>query len=43
MQRGKSFLDYTDLLSPNEYEKSDKTILKHFLLLKQDICFRNRF
>ena len=28
MLKGKSFLDYTNLLSPNEYEKSDKMILK---------------
>ena len=28
MLKGKSFLDYTNLLSPNEYQKSDKMILK---------------
>ena len=28
--KGKSFLDYTDLFSPNEYKKNDKIILKYF-------------
>ena len=28
MLKGKSFLDYTNLLSPDEYQKSDKMILK---------------
>ena len=28
--KGKSLLDYTNLLSPNEYEKNDKTILEYF-------------
>ena len=27
---GKSLLDYTNLFSPNDYEKNDKIILKHF-------------
>ena len=27
---GKSLLDYTNLFSPNEYEKNDKKILKYF-------------
>ena len=39
MQKGKSFLDYANLLSPNEYEKNDKTILEHFLLLKTRYLF----
>ena len=26
----KSLLDYTDLFSPNKYEKNDKMILKYF-------------
>ena len=26
----KSLLDYTNLFSPNEYEKNDKTILNYF-------------
>ena len=26
----KSLLDYTNLFSPNKYEKNDKTILKYF-------------
>ena len=30
MLKGKSLLDHTKLFSPNEYEKSDKTILKYF-------------
>ena len=31
MLKGKSFLDQTNLFSPNEYEKNDKIILKFFL------------
>ena len=34
MLKGKSFLDCTNLFSPNEYEKNDKIILKYFHLLK---------
>ena len=30
MLKGKSMLDYTNLFSPNEYEKNDKIILRHF-------------
>ena len=30
MLKGKGLLDYTNLLSPNEYEKDDKTILEYF-------------
>ena len=30
MLKGKSLLEYTNLLSPNEYEKNDKIILKYF-------------
>ena len=30
MLNGKSFLDYRNLFSPNNYEKNDKTILKYF-------------
>ena len=30
MSKGKSLLDYTHLFSPNDYEKSDKTLLKQF-------------
>ena len=30
MLEGKSFLDYTNLFSPNEYEKNDRIILKYF-------------
>ena len=29
--KGKSFLDYTNLFSPNDYQKNDKTIKKFFL------------
>ena len=28
MLKGKSLLDYTNLFSPNKYEKNDKMILK---------------
>ena len=30
MFKGKSLLDYTKLLSPNDYEKNDKILLKYF-------------
>ena len=30
MLKGKSFLDYINLFSPNEYEKNDKIILRYF-------------
>ena len=30
MLAGKTFLDYTDLFSPNDYENSDKIIYKYF-------------
>ena len=30
MLKGKSLLDFTNLFSPNEYEKNDKIILKYF-------------
>ena len=30
MLKGKSLLDYTNLFSPNDYEKNDKIILKFF-------------
>ena len=29
MLKGKSLLDYTNLFSPNDYEKNDKIILKN--------------
>ena len=28
--KGKSLLDYTNFISPNDYEKNDKIIVKHF-------------
>ena len=28
--KGESFLEYTNLFSPNDYEKDDKIILKYF-------------
>ena len=28
--KGKSLLDYTNLFSPNHYEKNDKMIVKYF-------------
>ena len=34
MLKAKRFLGYTNLNFPNEYEKNDKLILKHFQLLK---------
>ena len=30
MLKGKPLLDYTNLFSPNDYEKNDKIIRKHF-------------
>ena len=30
MLKGKNSLDYTNLSSPNDYEKNDKIILKYF-------------
>ena len=30
MSKGKNLLDYTNLNSPNEYEKNNKIILKYF-------------
>ena len=30
MLKGKSLLDYTNLFSPNDYEKNDKITLKYF-------------
>ena len=30
MLKGKSLLEHKNLFSPNEYEKNDKIILKHF-------------
>ena len=30
MLKGKSLRDYTNLYSPNDYEKNDKIILKYF-------------
>ena len=30
MLKGKSLHEYTNLLSPHDYEKSDKIILKYF-------------
>ena len=30
MLKGKSLLDYTNLFSPNNYEKNDKIIPKYF-------------
>ena len=34
MLKGKSFLGYTNLFSPNKYEKNDKIMLKCFQDLK---------
>ena len=30
MLKGKRLLDYTNLLSPNDYDRNDKLILKYF-------------
>ena len=30
MLKSKGWLEYTNLFSPNDYEKNDKTILKYF-------------
>ena len=30
MLKGKRLLDYTNVFSPNEYEKNDELILKYF-------------
>ena len=35
MLKGKSFLDYIYIFSPNDYEKNDKIILKYFLQTKR--------
>ena len=35
MLKGKNLLDYTNLFSPNKYEKSRKMILKYFQQLKR--------
>ena len=35
MLKGKSLLDYTNLFTPNEYEKNDKIILIYFQQLKR--------
>ena len=31
MFKGKGFTDYTNLFSPNDFEKNDDTILKYFM------------
>ena len=35
MLKGKSFPDYVNLFSPNDYEKNDKLIVKYFQQLKR--------
>ena len=35
MLKGKSLLDYTNLFSPNDYEKNDKIKLKYFQWIKR--------
>ena len=35
MLKGKSLPDYTNLFTPNEYEKNDKIILIYFQQLKR--------
>lgn len=40
MLKGRSLLDYSNLLSPNEYEKNDNIQLKYFQKLKISIMNR---
>ena len=35
MSKGKNLFDYTNLNSPNEYERNNKIILKYFKQLKK--------
>ena len=35
MLKGKNLFNYSNLFSPNEYEKNDETILQYFQLLKK--------
>ena len=35
MLKGKILSDYTNLISPNDYKKNDKIILKHLQQLKR--------
>ena len=35
MLKGKCFFDYTNLFSPNDYEKNDEIMLKYFQQLKR--------
>ena len=30
MLKGKSLLDYTNLFSPNDYDRNDKTVIKYY-------------
>ena len=34
MLKGKSFLEYTNLFTRDEYKKNDKIILKYFSMMK---------
>ena len=38
MLTGKTFIDYTNLFSPNDYQKNDKIVYKYF----KDKCGRER-
>ena len=40
MLKGKSLLDYANLLSRNEYEKIDKVVLKHFKWLETNFFYK---
>ena len=42
-QKGKSLLDYTNLLSPNKYGKNDKICKNIFNNSKLNISCMNRF
>ena len=43
MLKAKSLLDYTNLVSPKEYEKNNKIVLKYFQLLETTNFFMNKF
>ena len=43
IEKGKKFLDDTNLFFPNEYEKIIKETQSYFNNLKQKTCFMNRF
>ena len=38
MLKGKSLLDYTNIFSPNKYEKTDKNNAKRFSITRKFFC-----